>query len=374
MPLLVSPQEYTRQCIHAAYSSRLNPHALHIGERKLLKTPLNDTNRAIYLQLRNGILRLWTRNPLVCVTRDEALLCAKEPGHARLASFAHEWLSRHGYINFGCVDVPQMALRQPAYLAKQKTIVVIGAGVSGLCCARQIKGLVNQFQDRWMKSRKERTPRVIVLEGRGRIGGRVYSHPLRRQTNSLPDGLANTAEMGAQIITGFEHGNPLNAIVRGQLALRYHSMRDNMVLYDFDGSIVNDKRDARIQSMFNDMLETVSIHRWQPVQKIASDTNGFLMETSKGPLPNGNLFVLPVTSEIADTKVCKTGRRTIFRYWMKKTNIYARLGWFEWCAISNARGIDGLSCCGISEHSRSYTSRSALNQLALRKYGICQCG
>lgn len=240
---------------------------------------------------------------MVCVTKDEALLCAKESAHARLASFAHEWLSRHGYINFGCVDIPQQALRQPTYLAKQKTIIIVGAGVSGLACARQIKGLVNQFQERWTKNRKERIPRIVILEGRGRIGGRVYSHPLRNQKHSLPDGLANTAEMGAQIITGFEHGNPLNAIVRGQLALRYHSMRDNMVLYDFDGTIVDEKRDTRIQTMFNDMLETVSAHRWQAVHKLGPTTNGFLMETSKGPLSNGNHFILPVAAKSEDEKV-----------------------------------------------------------------------
>lgn len=274
-----------------------------------------------------------------------------------------------------------MALRQSASLSKQKTVIIIGAGVSGLACARQIRGLINQFQDRWMKTRKERTPRVIILEGRGRIGGRVYSHPLRNQKDSLPNGLANTAELGAQIITGFEHGNPLNAIVRGQLALRYHSMRDNMVLYDFDGTLVDEKRDSRIQTMFNDMLETVSVHRWQPVLKPTTNMSGILMETSKGPLSNGNLFVLPVTPKSEDDKVRKdstdSSRESLvvwLRYVKYTTNISTALGRSGWFTVSYFGSIDGPSCQRISNDTGAYLSRSSLGQLALRQYGVRKRG
>lgn len=273
MPLAL-PAELNRQCLLAAYSSRLNPYTLHQGEIELLKGRTKDDDATIYLQIRNSILRLWTRNPLICVSRDEAVDCVrKDRRYGPLAAVAHEWLARNGFINFGCIQPSDVRCSTPGSAAKQKTVVIIGAGISGLACARQLLSIFKQFPERWAKHRKERLPRVVVLEGRNRIGGRVYSHPLRAQKpGSLPHGLANTAEIGAQIITGFEHGNPLNVIIRGQLALPYHSLRDNLLLYDFDGSVIEDQRDARVQTMFNDILEAASEHSWKPAIKVS--TNG----------------------------------------------------------------------------------------------------
>ena len=98
--------EFARQGILAAYSSRLNPYALHVGEYELLRRHITKPQVTTYLQIRNAILRLWHRNPLVAVTKQEAAGCAKETRHFPLAFVAFEWLFRHGYINFGCVDVP----------------------------------------------------------------------------------------------------------------------------------------------------------------------------------------------------------------------------------------------------------------------------
>ena len=273
MPSLV-PVQHSRQCINAAYSSRLDPYALHPGEEKLFKISLDDSQVRIYLSIRNAILRLWTRNPLVSVIRDEALSCIKERKYHRLALLAHEWLAKNGYINFGCLDHPELQAfskyRQQWNSWKRRTIVIIGAGVSGLACARQLYGIFHQFMDQWVQ-RRERLPQIIILEGRNRVGGRVYSHPLKHQERgSLPHGLSNAAELGAQIITGFDHGNPLDAVVRGQLALEYHLMADNMTLYDYDGTIIDEQRDMKMQELFNDIQETASEHplSWKPAVKV----------------------------------------------------------------------------------------------------------
>ncbi|KAF2151280.1 hypothetical protein K461DRAFT_228453 [Myriangium duriaei CBS 260.36] len=267
IPPGLSWEEYGRQCVLAANTSRLNPYALHTGEHRLLTERMSPLHTTAYLNIRNGILRLWTRNPMVSVSEEEAAGCAKRSGHFGLAEFAYWWLVRNGYINFGCVEVPRPLVSPPPgrRSSKQKTIVIIGAGMAGLGCARQLEGLIAQFQNHWI-DRGEHPPKIVILEGRKRIGGRVYSHPLRSQVaDSLPNGLRNTAEMGAQIITGFQHGNPLDAIVRGQLGLHYHLMWDEIVMHDSNGKAVNRERDILVNKVHNDILERTSDFRLKPV-------------------------------------------------------------------------------------------------------------
>lgn len=198
------------------------------------------------------------------VTRSEAVGCCRESRYFGLAEVAYDWLLRSGYINFGCVELPNTAqpiTRQKAKGGRRRTIVVVGAGMSGLGCARQLEGLIAQYGKKFTDD-GERPPKVIVLEGRNRIGGRVYSHPFQKQVQgTLPSGKRCTVEMGAQIITGFEHGNPMNAIVRGQLALPYHALRDNSVLYDFDGRMVEKRRDTMVERLYNDVLERAAKYR-----------------------------------------------------------------------------------------------------------------
>ncbi|KEQ86158.1 hypothetical protein M438DRAFT_270350, partial [Aureobasidium pullulans EXF-150] len=266
IPMHMSWEEYGRQCISAAHSSRLNPYALHPGEYRLLRDHITQAQVTTYLNIRNGILRLWVRNPLVSVSKEEAAGCAKDVRFFDLAHTSYRWLVRNGYINFGCVEVPHAGVlsTKRKSVPRQRTIVVVGAGMAGLGCARQLEGLFAQLGDHWTDT-GELPPKVVVLEGRKRVGGRVYSHPLRDQVpDSLPNGLRNTAEMGAQIITGFNHGNPLNAIVRGQLALRYHLMWDEITMYDSDGLAVNHERDMMVNKIHNDLLERASDFRVKP--------------------------------------------------------------------------------------------------------------
>ena len=215
---------------------------------------------------------------MVAVPRNEAAQCTKDRRYQGLALIAHEWLAKNGYINFGCVEHPLLrGVPTPTQSWRQRTIVIIGAGVSGLACARQLYGLMHQYTDQWAKRLRERVPRIIVLEGRNRVGGRVYSHPLKhQQPGSLPHGLSNVAELGAQIITGFEHGNPLDAVVRGQLALEYHLMTDNMTLYDCDGTIIDEECDMKMQDLFNDIMEVASEHplSWKPAVKVRTSNSG----------------------------------------------------------------------------------------------------
>ncbi|KAH8434903.1 putative lysine-specific histone demethylase Aof2 [Aspergillus melleus] len=248
---------YAQQCVAAAYASRLNPYALHQKEQDALQDQLCHLHVTVYLNIRNGILRLWTRNPIVSVTKEEALGCAKEYRWMNLASFAYEWLIRNGYINFGCVEIPTALVSSKKGRRRDgPVIVVIGAGMAGLGCARQLEGLFQHYHD------QAASPRVVILEGRRRIGGRIYSHPLQSLRSSrLPPGLVPKAEMGAHIVVGFDHGNPLDQIIRGQLALSYHLLRDISTIYDIDGSPVDELRDAMDEKLYNDVLDRSGFYR-----------------------------------------------------------------------------------------------------------------
>lgn len=252
---------YAQQCVAAAYASRLNPYALHKKEQEALQDHLCHLHVTVYLNIRNGILRLWTRNSIVSVTKEEALGCAKDYRWMNLASFAYEWLIRNGYINFGCVEIPTALVSSKKGRRRDgPVIVVIGAGMAGLGCARQLEGLFQHYHD------QAASPRVVVLEGRRRIGGRIYSHPLQSlRSSKLPPGLVPKAEMGAHIVVGFDHGNPLDQIIRGQLALSYHLLRDVSTIYDIDGSPVDELRDAMDEKLYNDVLDRSGFYRHQSV-------------------------------------------------------------------------------------------------------------
>lgn len=279
IPPRLSPSEYASQCVVAAENSRLNPYQLHEDEHKLLQDKLCQLHVTVYLNIRNGILRLWTRNPSVSVSLEEAIGCAKDERWTRLACFAYEWLVRRGYINFGCVEAPLMskAAKGRRKETSGETIVVIGGGMAGLSTARQLTNIFHHFPDR-------APPKVIVLEGRSRVGGRIYSHPLSSMRSSiLSSEQRATAEMGAHIIVGFEKGNPLDAIIRGQLALDYHLLRDLSTLYDIDGSAVNGASDAMIERLYNDVLDRTGGFRHKHTVKKTAVGDKELIEAGRDP-------------------------------------------------------------------------------------------
>lgn len=299
IPQNLAPTELAQQSIHAAYSSRLNPFALHEDEYRLLRTHICHLHVTAYLNIRNRILRLWVRNPLVAVTAEEAAGCAASSRWLNLAEIAYEWLLRNGYINFGCVEVPDTShlkvRRYKPKRARRKTIVVVGAGMAGLGCARQLEALFKQYHYR-LSLAGEEPPQVIVLEGRNRIGGRVYSHPLKSQNSAgIPEHARCTAEMGAHIITGFDHGNPLNMIIRGQLALHYHALKDNSTLYDSDGQLVDKGQDLMVEKLYNDILDRASIYRHRAILPAIVQGDKELIEAGRDP--HGDSDAMIVESE-----------------------------------------------------------------------------
>lgn len=295
IPTDIATYQYASECIVAAESSRLNPYALHPEEYLLLRHHISHKQVTTYLNIRNGILRLWMRRPCVGVTRQEAVGCA----NARwfdAASVCFDWLVRRGYINYGCVQVsrPQMKNQEVPIVKKQKTIAVIGAGLSGLGCARQLEALFTQFADRFLE-RGEEPPKVIVLEGRSRVGGRVYSREFKTKSpDPQPEfaGKRHTAEMGGMIITGFDRGNPINILLRGQLSLPYHALTADTTIYDSNGKPVDPVRDQLVEKLYNDCLDRVSEfkYKFQPSKLIEGSRE--LIEEGRDSQKDGSKTIM----------------------------------------------------------------------------------
>jgi monoamine oxidase len=285
IPTDISPSEYARQCIAAAESSRLNPYSLHTEEHAILRKHISHQQVTTYLNIRNGILRLWTRNPLIGVMREEAVGCAKDSRWFDVADICHEWLVRRGYINYGCLEhltAPLLSKKSRPVKRKRRTVAIIGAGMAGLGCARQLEGLFNQFGDRF-REMGEDPPHVVLLEGRDRIGGRVYSRAFKSkpQYPTLSYGSRHTGEMGGMIITGFDRGNPLNIIVRGQLALPYHALKPETTIYDATGRPVDTNRDQFAEKLFNYILDRVSEYKFKLPSPPAVDGDKDILDAGR---------------------------------------------------------------------------------------------
>lgn len=295
IPTDIPSYSYASECIVAAESSRLNPYALHPEEYHILRHHISHAQVTTYLNIRNGILRLWMRHPAVGVTRKEAVGCA----NARwfdAASVCYDWLIRRGYINYGCARVsePEVEDKNLPILKKQKTVVVIGAGMSGLGCARQLEGLFKQFADRF-REQGEEPPKVVVLEGRNRVGGRVYSREFKtKPITPHPEfvGKRHTAEMGGMIITGFDRGNPINVLLRGQLSLPYHALTADTTIYDSNGRPVDLVRDQLVEKLYNDCLDRVSEfkYKFQPSKLI--EGNRSLIEEGRDSPKDGSRTIM----------------------------------------------------------------------------------
>ncbi|KAL6868431.1 Sec1-like protein [Trichoderma novae-zelandiae] len=291
IPTDIPSYQYASECIAAAESSRLNPYALHPEEYHFLRHHISHSQVTTYLNIRNGILRIWMKQPSVSVTRQEAVGCA----NARwfdAASVCYDWLVRRGYINYGCVQLPepQPDLKNAPPTKKRKTIAVIGAGISGLSCARQLDGLFKQHASHFY-SRGEEPPKVVILEGRGRVGGRVYSREFKTRPatgDAEFKGKRCTAEMGGMIITGFDRGNPLNVIVRGQLGIPYHALTADTTIYDSNGKPVDPVRDLLVEKLYNDCLDRVSEFKFKYQPSKVIEGNRDLLDEGRDSLGDGS--------------------------------------------------------------------------------------
>ncbi|KAF9596419.1 hypothetical protein IFM89_010683 [Coptis chinensis] len=205
-----------------------------------------------YILIRNHILTKWRENVSSWVCKD--MFLGIIPPHCEpLLNSAYGFLVSHGYVNFGVAS----AIRDKVFVeASKPNVIVIGAGLAGLAAARQLMAF--GFK-------------VIVLEGRKRAGGRVYTKKMEGGSKIA------AADLGGSVLTG-TLGNPLGILAR-QLSYQLHKVRDKCPLYRPDGSPVDHDVDSKVEAAFNRLLDNASKIR-QLMGEVSVDVSlGAALET-----------------------------------------------------------------------------------------------
>ncbi|KAL4575236.1 hypothetical protein LXL04_022078 [Taraxacum kok-saghyz] len=209
-----------------------------------------------YILIRNHIITKWRENVFNWVTKEMFLDIV--PSHcSKLLDSAYNYLLSHGYINFGVSPLIKEKIQSEANTTTTKgTVIVIGAGLSGLAAARQLMSFGYK---------------VTVLEGRKRPGGRVYTKKMEGGNRIA------SADLGGSVLTG-THGNPLGILAR-QLSYPLHKIRDKCPLYRSNGAPVDSKTDTKVEIAFNQLLDKASKLR-QLMGEVSQDVSlGAALET-----------------------------------------------------------------------------------------------
>ncbi|KAL9670222.1 hypothetical protein QQ045_007773 [Rhodiola kirilowii] len=207
---------------------------------------VGGVEQANYIVVRNHILASWRSNVSRWVTKEMALGSIRSE-HKQLVDSAYRFLIDHGYINFGLAPAIKEATKSLNCGPERGTVVIVGAGLSGLVAARQLVML--GF-------------RVLILEGRERPGGRVKTIKMRG------DGVVAAADIGGSVLTGI-NGNPFGVLAR-QLGLPLHKVRDICPLYLPDGRSVDSDVDSGVEACFNKLLDKVCKLRHVMIEEVKS--------------------------------------------------------------------------------------------------------
>ncbi|CAK9837154.1 histone demethylase SWIRM2 [Schizosaccharomyces pombe] len=280
---------------HAAEAARkcnLDPRALESFEQHMLSDRLHDPVVLFhYFQIRNSICWLWIKNPTHAISRVEAQGVCVDRCLFQLASLAYEFLVRYGYINYGCLSFDSSFTNETntgttsSSASKQKTIAVVGAGLTGLICARQLTGLFSQYSSSFL-SKNELPPKVIILEAKERTGGRIYSRALpvshtsatqinhhTSNSNSIssnstslnPKDVTDPSHIPSAIDLGFQFlFSPMDDILLNllnkQLGIEVTEMTGSDLVYDETDTKVLDMVEVKkLNILWEKLLEYVSV-------------------------------------------------------------------------------------------------------------------
>ncbi|BFZ11164.1 hypothetical protein BsWGS_14203 [Bradybaena similaris] len=185
----------------------------------------------LYLAIRNLILSLWMLNPKEWVSKENVMRHIICRGLARVSCIEFlpqilSFLTYHNFINQGLV-APPVSLQ----CNTQESVIVIGAGASGLAAAHLLHchGI-----------------KVTVLEAKKRLGGRVHDETI--------DG--SVISKSGQIIKGVAN-NPV-ALIAYQAGIDVEESTNTVQLFNQLGELVDEKVESRIHFHYNAILDIVS--------------------------------------------------------------------------------------------------------------------
>ena len=113
---------------------------------------------------------------------------------------------------------------------RMNRILIIGAGLSGLAAAQKLQAAGHE---------------VIVLEGRDRIGGRIWTST---RWPELP------LDLGASWIHGVK-GNPITSLADRIQAKRITTSYDSAMVYDANGDPLDDEAEERLEEIREQLFE-----------------------------------------------------------------------------------------------------------------------
>ncbi|XP_046875001.1 lysine-specific histone demethylase 1B isoform X1 [Hypomesus transpacificus] len=221
----------------------VRPDMMELDE--LYEFPEFSRDPTMYLALRNLILASWHRDCTEVLTPQKCAPHIIVRGLVRVRCVQEmdrvlHFMTRKGLINTGVLSVQQALLPKRYH---NKNVIVIGAGASGLAASRQLQNFGMQ---------------VVILEARGRIGGRVWDDM----------SLGINVGRGAQIVNGCIN-NPI-ALMCEQLGMKMHTLGERCDLLQEGGRATDQAIDKRMDFHFNAILDVIS--EWRKDKSQHQDT------------------------------------------------------------------------------------------------------
>ncbi|KAL8557726.1 hypothetical protein ACS0TY_004997 [Phlomoides rotata] len=142
--------------------------------------------------------------------------------------------------------------------------------------------------------------KVMVLEGRKRAGGRVYTKKLEGSNRTA------VVDLGGSVLTG-TFGNSLRILAR-QLSSTLYTVRDKCPLYRVDGTPMDPDLDRKVKASFNQLLDKLSKTRHLMVEHfgIKNQDDPYDMGRDHCFLPGGNGRLVQVLVENVPIQYEKT--------------------------------------------------------------------